>query len=159
LALGPTTPALLLTTAMILLGCGFGPSNTAFLVAVQSAVGWELRGVVTSTSQLFRNLGGTVGVALLGALFNARLQDALPANTTDRAALLSPELRAALSPELVALMQAALASALQPVFVVLVVLAGLNVGLVLRYATNAPIQPPLPPVTSAPAPGSPGQSA
>jgi EmrB/QacA subfamily drug resistance transporter len=146
LALGPTTPALLLTASMTLLGCGFGPSGTVFIVAAQGAVSWELRGVVTSTSQLFRNLGGTVGVALLGALLNSRLQVALPGDSTDRGALLNPELRQALSPEVIAGLQGALADALGPVFVTLVVLALLNVALVLRYATNAPIQP-------APAPG------
>ena len=68
--LGADTPTPLLIVSMALLGAGFGQGNTAFVIAVQSAVPWTVRGVATSSTQLFRNLGGTIGVALLGALLN-----------------------------------------------------------------------------------------
>ena len=80
---------------MALLGIGFGPSMAAFVVAVQAAAPWEVRGVATSTMQLCRSLGGSIGVALLGALLTSRLAGALPDSNVDSSALINP---AALSP-------------------------------------------------------------
>ena len=110
-------------------------------MAVQGAVPWEVRGVVTSTTQLFRSLGGTIGVALLGALLNGRLQAALPDAAVDRAALLDPAARAALGADKLAALQGALAAALQPVFAALVVLAAIGLAVMLRYAHDALFQP------------------
>ena len=44
------------------------------LLGVQNAVPWRRRGVATSSVQFFRNIGGAISVAALGALLNARLQ-------------------------------------------------------------------------------------
>ena len=134
--LNAATPAWLITLSMVLLGSGFGPSNTAFVVAVQSAVPWELRGVATSSTQLFRNLGGSIGVALLGGLLNSRLQVALPADAIDHDALLNSAARAALGPDAIAALRVALGDALHLVFVVLAVLAAVGLTVVLRYARN-----------------------
>jgi MFS family permease len=78
LVMDAATPGALVLVSMLILGVGFGPSMTAFVVAVQEAVSWELRGVATSSMQLFRSLGGTVVVALLGAVLNSRMRGALP---------------------------------------------------------------------------------
>ena len=94
--LNASTPTLLLIVSMALLGAGFGQGNTAFVVAVQGAVPWTVRGVATSSTQLFRNLGGTIGVALLGALLNGRLRPGT-AGALDSGASSTPP-RAASSP-------------------------------------------------------------
>jgi len=44
-----------------------------FTLAVQSAFGKERLGEVTAGTQLFRNVGGTVGTAVLGGIMNSRL--------------------------------------------------------------------------------------
>lgn len=131
---GADTPSLLIALSMALLGAGFGPSMAAFMVAVQAAVPWEVRGVATSTMQLCRSLGGTIGVALLGALLTSRLLGALPPGSADTSALLNPAVRAGLGgPELAAL-QAAVADGLHLIFVALVGLAALSLLVVLGFA-------------------------
>jgi EmrB/QacA subfamily drug resistance transporter len=55
------------------MGLGLGLLNTTYIVAIQSSVGWEQRGVATATNMLMRNLGNAVGAALLGGVLNARL--------------------------------------------------------------------------------------
>ncbi|MBI3973549.1 MAG: MFS transporter [Chloroflexi bacterium] len=137
--LEPDTPLLVAGIGMGITGAGFGISNPAFLLAVQSAVPWNLRGAVTSSTQFFRTIGGSVGVALLGALLNARLITAAPelgrqAGTTESlvSAMLTPEARAALAPELVETLRLAIAGGLHWIYVVLFVLAAvglLQVGL------------------------------
>lgn len=70
------------TTAMavaltVLLGAGFGLISTPLLVGVQSVVEWNERGVVTGTHMFSRYLGASLGAALMGTLFNARLRKSL----------------------------------------------------------------------------------
>jgi EmrB/QacA subfamily drug resistance transporter len=140
LVLDASLPRPILLGGLLIAGAGFGPSTAAFQVAVQSAVSWELRGVVTSTTQLARSLGGTIGVALCGALLAARLQASSSDGMPERAALLDPAARENLAPTVLASLQSGLAAALQPVFIVIVTLGALCLLIVLRFATNAPIQ-------------------
>ena len=136
------TPAPVITGSMVLLGTGFGPGNIAFVVAVQAAVPWAVRGVVTSSTQLFRNLGGTVGIALLGALLNERLRAGLPGGVfgAETDALLNPATRGTVSPETMAALRFALSDALHSVFAVLIGLALLALAVMLFYARNNPQQ-------------------
>jgi len=66
--MGPATSVPQIALAMFLLGLGLGPTNAMFLVAVQAVVPRGLLGSATSTHQFFRQVGGTLGVALFGAL-------------------------------------------------------------------------------------------
>jgi MFS family permease len=59
------------TVFVIGLGMGFTAAPT--LIAAQSAVEWQQRGVVTGTNMFFRSAGSAVGVAVFGALVNATL--------------------------------------------------------------------------------------
>lgn len=59
--------------ACFVLGVGLGLASSPTLVAVQSVVGWDRRGVVTGTNMFARSLGSAVGVAVLGAVANATL--------------------------------------------------------------------------------------
>jgi MFS family permease len=59
------------TSFVIGLGMGFSAAPT--LIAAQSAVGWQQRGVVTGTNMFFRSAGSAVGVAVFGAIVNATL--------------------------------------------------------------------------------------
>ena len=128
------TPDLVIAVSMALLGLGFGPSMAAFMVAVQAAVPWQVRGVATSTMQLCRSLGGTVGVALLGALLTGMLVEALPGSNVDSSALLNPAAREALGPGALASLQAAATGALHLIFVVLVALALVSLSVVVMFA-------------------------
>ncbi|MBN9606342.1 MAG: MFS transporter [Actinomycetales bacterium] len=53
------------------IGAGFGFSAVTSLVAAQSSVEWQQRGVVTGTQMLFRSVGQAIGAAVLGAVANA----------------------------------------------------------------------------------------
>ena len=59
--------------AIMLLGFGMGLVNPLVMLGVQQAFGRRQRAVVTSAVSFFRSVGSTVGVTVLGALFNARM--------------------------------------------------------------------------------------
>jgi hypothetical protein len=59
--------------AMLVLGLGMGQIIQVLVIAVQNAVDYRDLGVATSGNTLFRSVGGSVGTAVLGAIFAARL--------------------------------------------------------------------------------------
>jgi len=54
-------------------GIGMGLASITLIVAVQTLIRREQRGVATSGVLFFRNIGATLGVALMGATLTARL--------------------------------------------------------------------------------------
>lgn len=119
-------------------GIGFGFYSVCIILAAQTAVGWEHRGVVTSASQFSRNIGGTIGVSIAGAVFTAGVMSGAPPgiNPND---LLSPEVRAGLSPEVLVALQDLLASALSNVYVLFIGVAALGT-LVAAFLPGGPPQ-------------------
>jgi MFS family permease len=71
--IGPETTTLGLSLRMIVLGLGLGPTMPIFTLAVQSAFDARRTGEVTAAVQMFRNIGGTVGTALLAGVMNSEL--------------------------------------------------------------------------------------
>ncbi len=61
--------------SLVVLGCGFGLVMPNLVVALQNAVGAREQGAATATAAFFRQLGGTFGVALSGALMTAQLRN------------------------------------------------------------------------------------
>ncbi len=59
--------------ASFVTGVGLGFASIAILVAVQSVVGWNRRGVVTSANMFMRSLGSSVGIAIFGSIANTTL--------------------------------------------------------------------------------------
>jgi EmrB/QacA subfamily drug resistance transporter len=110
---------------LCLIGLGMGFTSSAFVIALQNAVSWSQRGVVTATSQFFRTIGGSIGVAVLGAILTAqwtrRAADAGGVGF-DRSILLDPARRGEVAPELLGAMQSAMAGALHSVYVVIAAL-------------------------------------
>lgn len=111
----------LILVSMLLLGLGLGFSSMPYLLGPQNAVPWNRRGVATSTVQFFRNIGGSIGVAALGALFSARLERLAPG--IDPNAALDPILRAKASAGTLAHLSGAMLHSLQGVYLVLAILA------------------------------------
>jgi predicted MFS family arabinose efflux permease len=58
---------------MVVCGVGIGLVMQIVVLATQNAVPLADLGVATSSVNFFRSIGGSLGVALFGALFNARL--------------------------------------------------------------------------------------
>lgn len=63
---------------MALIGAGVGITMPLFTISLQSQFPHRM-GEVTGALQFFRSIGGTVGVALLGGVMNARFADELTA--------------------------------------------------------------------------------
>jgi hypothetical protein len=55
------------------MGLGMGLASSPTVVAIQSVVGWERRGVVTGTNMFCRSMGSALGAALFGAIANTTL--------------------------------------------------------------------------------------
>ncbi len=55
------------------IGIGMGLSSITLIVAVQTLIRREQRGIATSAVLFFRNIGATLGVAVMGAVLTARL--------------------------------------------------------------------------------------
>jgi DNA-binding MarR family transcriptional regulator len=60
-------------------GCGIGLVMQVLVVAVQNAVGYQDLGVATAGNTLFRNIGSSVGVAVIGTIFATELASRLRA--------------------------------------------------------------------------------
>ena len=58
---------------MLILGVGLGMVMQVLVIAVQNDVDYRDLGVATSGATLFRLIGGSLGTAILGAIFAARL--------------------------------------------------------------------------------------
>ncbi len=59
--------------ASLWMGAGLGLTSTPLLIAVQSSVPWNQRGVVTGSNLFTRTVGSAVGVAVFGTLVNGFL--------------------------------------------------------------------------------------
>ncbi len=118
--IGVTMPTWQTELYMLVLGLGLGMTMQVLVLAAQNAVPYELLGVATSGSTLFRQVGGSVGVAIFGAIFANRLAselaDALPPGTTPPEAV-SPELVGQLPDAVRMPYLEAFSAALVPVFV------------------------------------------
>src|SRR3954467_13239967 len=75
--LDASTSTALAALYMLILGLGLGMVMQVLVLAVQNSVEYEQLGVATSGATLFRSIGGSVGTAILGAVFTNRLSDAL----------------------------------------------------------------------------------
>lgn len=83
--LAPGTPQLRVYLTMALLGMGLGMVMQVLVLAVQNAVDYQDLGVATSGVTLFRFVGGSLGTAVLGAVFASRLarEEALQPSRAD----------------------------------------------------------------------------
>lgn len=66
-----------LSLAMMALGIGLGASMQQYTLVVQNAVARRDLGIATATTQFFRNVGATVGIAVFGSLMTGGLSRAI----------------------------------------------------------------------------------
>jgi len=67
--MGPSTPAVLDSLYMFLLGAGIGGVMQVLVIIVQNSVSHSELGVATSGATFFRSIGGSFGTAIFGAIF------------------------------------------------------------------------------------------
>ncbi|MET9346214.1 MFS transporter [Streptomyces termitum] len=134
------TPRLTHSLWQAVLGTGIGLIMPVLILAVQNSVRPADLGTATSAHNYFRQIGGSVGAAIFGTLFAARLDDALaerlPALPQTGAALppaeaITPQTVHALPPALRDLYVQAYADAMPRIFLYLVPV--LVLGLVLAF--------------------------
>ena len=73
--MGAATGQSTVTLYMIVLGIGIGLTMQTLILAVQNVVPVTELGVATSSVSFFRSMGGSIGVAVFGAVFNNLLVD------------------------------------------------------------------------------------
>lgn len=76
-----------LAFAMTVVGMGLGMSMQTYTLVVQNAVDRTELGVATAAVQFFRNVGSTIGIAMLGSIMSSammpKIQEHLPAGAKD----------------------------------------------------------------------------
>ena len=74
------SPRILASGFMVVLGAGIGLVMQVMVLATQNTVARRDLGIATATVSFFRSVGGSVGVALFGSIFNSRLASQLAGN-------------------------------------------------------------------------------
>ncbi len=114
-----STPTLRTAGFMVVLGLGLGMVMQVLVLAVQNSVDYQYLGVATSGSTLFRQIGGSIGVSVFGAIFSTNLASEL-ASRIPRTVHVPAAANPAIVQHLPAAVRApyieAFAAALQPVF-------------------------------------------
>lgn len=133
-----------LTLAMVVMGLGLGLAMQQYTLVIQNASTRRDLGVATASSQFFRNVGSTVGIAIFGTVMTSGLTTAilshlptevaakLPAGAASAGSVMDPSALAELPPVVAAAVRQGLADRLHEVFVL-----GLPIVAVVFLATLA----------------------
>ncbi len=147
--LGATAGANVIVWCLVVCGFGFGAAQPVYALVVQNAAPRGQLGAATATSQFFRSIGSTIGVAVFGTMllgvYHQQLALTLPADTPADVRLLvdnplhsNPEPGAvmpsgvplhAIAPAVAASVRASLAMGMQRVFDVASLVMGLSIVL------------------------------
>lgn len=121
----------LTVVSTIIFGIGLGLGMPVFSLATQNAVPHKELGVATASSQLFRNLGGTIGIAVMGTVMSnnltKNLKEALQSDNAPDFSSVDPQLaqqmlsfanpQTLMNKPLIEQTQASLPAEVQPLFV------------------------------------------
>ncbi|TDK35037.1 MFS transporter [Rhizobium deserti] len=125
--LSPSSSPILAGAGSLVMGIGMGLLNIGALILTQESVSWSQRGSATASNVFSRNLGSTLGAAVLGAVLTYGL-----AHSTNGQPITPEQLRGLLDGTATALadgeaVRLALQQALHATFVVMLVIAVLIV--------------------------------
>jgi EmrB/QacA subfamily drug resistance transporter len=118
-SLGVGTPTWQAAVFMLILGFGLGMVMQVLVLAVQNAVDYKFLGVATSGSTLFRQIGGSIGVSVFGAIFSNKLAGELAHRLPKGVhipAVANPKVVDHMAPAVHAPYVASFAASLKPVF-------------------------------------------
>lgn len=119
------------------IGIGMGMTSTAFIVAIQTKVHWEIRGIATAANMFMRSIGSALGVAFFGGMLNntiqrhiekANLSDNITVDAIDR--LLDATSISNMSKDVINNLQKGLVQGMQQIYIGLVLLALLSFVLI-----------------------------
>jgi EmrB/QacA subfamily drug resistance transporter len=139
MTLDPASALLRAAAGALLLGIGMGFCNTAFIVSIQASVGWNERGMATSSTMFMRIVGNSVGAAVFGAILNFGIYSHLPEAGDAVNRLMSPAARLSLGALEITRLTEAIGSSLHVVYII----AGLFavISLILALALPAGLSP------------------
>jgi MFS family permease len=142
MTLDPSDSLLWAGTGALLNGIGMGFCNTAFIVSTQAAVGWNERGMATSSMMFMRMVGSSVGAAVFGAIVNFGIHRQLPEAGDAVNRLMQPAARQLLDAGELTRLTEAIASSVHVVYVIAGLIA--VVSLLLALALPARLSPTRP---------------
>jgi hypothetical protein len=129
-----------------------GFSNTTFVIATQTSVGWSERGAATSANMFLRTVGQSVGTAIFGAMFNLGVGSRIAGADEEINRLLEPATRATVDAAEALRLSDAIATAIHNVYLVGAVLALGLFALAFRIPAGlSPVRQPVPQEASRPA--------
>lgn len=130
-----STSLVMTGVSLFVLGFGIGLGQQVLVLIVQNEFSHDIVGTATAANNFFRQIGSTLGVSLVGALFTSRLTADLAAHLpkTDNINMnrLTPEYVQHLAEPVKSLIAGAYSDALAPIFLYLVPL--MVVGLILMF--------------------------
>ena len=139
MTLNPSDSLVRAGTGAVLTGIGMGFCNTAFVVSTQASVGWNERGMATSSIMFMRMLGSSVGASVFGAIVNFGIHRRLPEAGDAVNRLMQPTARKVLPIGELARLTEAIASSVHVVYVIAGLIA--VVSLFLALALPARLSP------------------
>ncbi len=122
-----TTPPWLMMTYFFILGFGLGIGSQILVLIVQNEFPHKMVGTATAANNFYRQIGSTLGTAVVGSVFTGRLTqllaDKLPAHASVSLSTLTPEVVDKLSPSLQHTIALGYSDALIPIIAVFIPIA------------------------------------
>lgn len=113
-------PLMYLVGVLVLLGIGLGLTVQMTVLLAQNSTEDSVMGTVTAANNLFRELGGTVGISLVGGIFTSRLVNLLETRAPEMDyASVSPAGLLRMPENLQALVRGAYSDAMLPIYLYL----------------------------------------
>jgi hypothetical protein len=124
--LSEISSAYFFSSALFVFGLGLGMIFPVLTTVVQNAVPREMLGTATASGVMFRQIGGSISVAIFGAVFAARMaaNAAIPESDS-----LSPSALSSLPDGMRAAISTAVVDALHPIYWAIFVMALLGLAL------------------------------
>ena len=143
-----TSSLVLFSVAIATLGLGLGCIFPVVTTAVQNAVPRAQLGSATAAGVMFRQIGGSLAVAVFGTLFALRMAAGLGAQSIDLGAEIGPQSVARLPAEQQQAVALVIADAIHPIYWIVAAL-GLAGFLVARLLKEIPLNSHAPQATAA----------
>jgi EmrB/QacA subfamily drug resistance transporter len=121
--LDPSSTLPRLAAAAVLIGLGMGFCNQTFLVAIQSSVGWQERGIATASMLFSRTIGQSLGAGLGGAILNFGVARLVGDSDQALNQLLEPSRRASIAADALPRLIEAITASLHTIYIIAGVLA------------------------------------
>jgi EmrB/QacA subfamily drug resistance transporter len=118
IGLDPSSSLFRLAAAAVLIGSGMGFCNQTFLVAIQSSVGWQERGIATASTLFSRTIGQSLGAALGGAILNFGVAHLVGDSEEALNQLLEPSRRASIAADALPRLIEAITASLHTIYMI-----------------------------------------